>query len=264
MPAAGRVGSAKVARSITLSASNTHEIGIGAGATTPRPVEAEARRRQPGHLVHRGFQAEQPDLAAVMAEDAREGAPQARVRVDVVRQPVGADHRRLEGEHAAHVGLVHHPIDRAGRLQPRGRVEDVDAPVARDVASSSRPACSGRGFDQVISTFSASSMPLRAQHGRGGDVGIGVEADFLPGASRPRSSAASRRCGRNWRRRCVLWCEITTGTRAGSADMRSSRRGCRARARLRRAYASCRARRPAAAGPPAPRSRPAAPVKAGA
>src|SRR5213595_2467965 len=44
------------------------------------------------------------------------------MRMRIMRQPVRADHRLLEGEHAAHIGLVHHPIDRAPRLQPGGAI----------------------------------------------------------------------------------------------------------------------------------------------
>src|SRR3546814_12029156 len=62
-----------------------------------------------------------------------EGAPETRVRSLVVRQPVGADEGRREGENALQVGLVHLVIDGACRLQARHRRPLVTAPLGGNV-----------------------------------------------------------------------------------------------------------------------------------
>ena len=157
MPAAGVVGASKVARSVTVCGVEDGDVGIGARGENAAAGEPEPGGRQAGHAAHRLFEPEQAELPAVMAEDAREGAPQPRMRVRIVRQPVGADHRVLEAQDALHIGLVHHPIDRARRLQPLDRLAACRRPNRAAIAESSRPACSGALFDQVTSTFSARS-----------------------------------------------------------------------------------------------------------
>ena len=181
-----------------------------------------------------------------MAEHAREGAPQPRVRVDIVRQPVGADHRVLEAQHPLHIGLVHRPIDRARRLQPLDRLLLADAPIARRSRRARGRPAPGALFDQVTSTFSARSACAALQHGRGGDVGIGVEPDLLA-----RDRRGDQRQGLGGAAEIVAG-RSSCGARSPPAPRRrgrrrSSLRGCRARRRPRCAYASCRARRPGAA-----------------
>jgi len=78
-------------------------------------LEPELRGRQRGHAPHRLFQRKQIDVAHVVAEHARERAPQPRVRMLVVRQAVGTDHGVRIGQHAPHVVLAHHEVDGAGR-----------------------------------------------------------------------------------------------------------------------------------------------------
>ena len=98
--------------------------------------------------------------------------------MDIVRQPIGTDHRRLKRQHAAHIGLVHHPVDRTGRLQPGDRSIDVDAPVAGDRVEFPS-GLFGRGFRPGDQHLERILDPLAPQHGGGGDIGIGVEAEFL-------------------------------------------------------------------------------------
>ena len=96
----------------------------------------------------------------------------------IMRQPVRADHRLLEGEHAAHIGLVHHPIDRAPRLQPLRRLAKPDTPFLRDVGEVAARLLRHRlrpGDQDARCVF----QTFGAQDRRGGDIGIGVETDFL-------------------------------------------------------------------------------------
>src|SRR6202030_3605516 len=46
------------------------EIGEGAGSHDAAVAEAEPARREAGHPPHRLLEAEEPDLAAIVAEDA--------------------------------------------------------------------------------------------------------------------------------------------------------------------------------------------------
>ncbi len=155
------------------------EIGIGARRDDAAPLEPEPRRRDARHLAHRGFEIEEAELTAVMAEDARERAPEARMRVAVVRQPVRSDHRRREGEDALHIGLVHHEIDRAGGLQPLGRLDEPDTPFGGDLGELA-PGAVGprlRPGDQHLQRILDALDP---KHGRRGDIGVDVEPDLLP------------------------------------------------------------------------------------
>ena len=188
-----------------------------------------------------------------MAENAREGAPQPRVRVGVVRQPVRADHRVREPQHPLHIGLVHRPIDGTRRLQPIDRLLLADAPIGGDRGELAAGLFGGalRPGDQHLQRPRGLR---RAQHGRGGDVGIGVEPDLLP-----RDRRGDQRQGLGGAAE-ILAGRSSCGARSRPAPRprgrrQSSLRGCRERRRPRCAYASCRAPRPAAATPPAPRSR---------
>src|SRR5262249_16758713 len=117
-PADGSCGVSKVARSATVAGSKT-TTSANPPRRIPRPAlpQPEAAGGEPGHLVHRLLQAHQLEVAGIVPEHAREGAPEARVRMRVVRQPVGADHRAGKGEHAPHVVLVHLEVAGAARLQ---------------------------------------------------------------------------------------------------------------------------------------------------
>ena len=76
LDAGGRQGRLGEAGAVDDAGGVEHaEIGIGALCDKAAPGEPKARRRQPRHLAHRLLQAEQADHAAIMAEDAREGAP---------------------------------------------------------------------------------------------------------------------------------------------------------------------------------------------
>ena len=64
--------------------------------------------------MHGLFEREEPGLAAIMPQNAREGAPKAGVRVAVMGQAVGTDHGGRVGKNAAHVLLRHLEVDGAG------------------------------------------------------------------------------------------------------------------------------------------------------
>ena len=113
-----------------------------------------------------------------MAEHAGKGAPQPGVRMEIVWQPVGADHGVRELQHPLHVGLVHRPIDRAGRLQPVDRLLDADSPVGRDRRQFA-PGLLGRAFRPGHQHLRGALGLSSTQHRRGGDVGVGVEPDLL-------------------------------------------------------------------------------------
>src|SRR5215472_15511915 len=66
------------------------DVGIGAGCEDAAAAEAEAGRRQAGHPPHCFFEPEELELAAVMAEDALEGAPQPRRMPLCVTAPANA------------------------------------------------------------------------------------------------------------------------------------------------------------------------------
>ena len=54
--------------------------------------KAEAGGGETRHLVDRVFQTEEPDIAHIVTEDAREGAPEPWMRMLIVRQTVRTDH----------------------------------------------------------------------------------------------------------------------------------------------------------------------------
>ncbi len=96
------------------------------------PGQGEAAAGQAGHLVNGFVQREQALVARVMAEHAREGAPQARVRARIPRQAVGSDHGQRMAQEPAHVFLVHAEVHRAGRLQAVGGFMQRHPPVGGD------------------------------------------------------------------------------------------------------------------------------------
>src|SRR5262245_17158116 len=84
------------------------DIGGVAGPEHPAVLETERDCGPAGHLVHRLRQREQPEVARVMAEDAREGAIEARMRqiageraTGPDRPSVGADEHPRAGDERA-------------------------------------------------------------------------------------------------------------------------------------------------------------------
>ena len=59
--------------------------------------------------------------------------PETRMRMTVVRQTVGTDHRDRVGHHPLQILLVDLEIDGARRLQPLNRLVDVAAPLGGDL-----------------------------------------------------------------------------------------------------------------------------------
>jgi hypothetical protein len=159
------------------------EIREGARADLAAVGEAELPRRHARHAVHGLLEREQPELARVAAEHAREGSPQARVRLArQARDAVGADHGAGVAHHGAHVVLAHR-VDHRGDA---GRVRD-------DVL--------GRGLrvqaEQTRELGDAPPLPLGVT-GRGGDrdllgrdaaetAGAAVEGAVLDDRAEPRT-----------------------------------------------------------------------------
>lgn len=98
--------------------------GIGIGALTQHAaiLKAEPLCRKAGHPTHRVFQREQRHLAHIVADDARKDTPQAGMRMTVMRQTVGADHRVLVGEDRLDVPFVELEIDRACGQETPSRI----------------------------------------------------------------------------------------------------------------------------------------------
>ncbi|MCY1425849.1 hypothetical protein D9M71_416530 [compost metagenome] len=119
-------------------------------------LQAEARRRQPGHFVHGGVQREQSHVAAEMSEHPRECAPQAWVRKRIFRQAVGADHRQRMREDPTDIRLIHSVVHRTGRLQLASGLQQRQIPFGGDV-------------HQVA----AAHLRMRGRPGDGDAVGIG-------------------------------------------------------------------------------------------
>ena len=133
MPIAGRVESLKSAASMTVSALKSVMSACAPCCEHAAAFEPERRRGESGHLVDRGLKGKKLQVARVMPEHARESAPQPRMRLRVVRQPVGADHRVVELQYALHVLLVEHEVDRAGRLDRLHRFGLAHAQTFRDL-----------------------------------------------------------------------------------------------------------------------------------
>ncbi len=60
------------------------DVGKGAGGERAAAGQAELGGGKTGHATHGFLQAKKPEIAAVMAENPREGAPQPRMRVGIV------------------------------------------------------------------------------------------------------------------------------------------------------------------------------------
>src|SRR5260221_3219713 len=89
------------------------EVGEGAGTDDAAVAETEPVCRQARHPAHRLLEAEEAAVAAVVAEDAREGAPQARMRVNGVRQTVGCDRPVLVNTDRPDIMFIELEIDGA-------------------------------------------------------------------------------------------------------------------------------------------------------
>ena len=183
MPAAGRVGASKVARSRDRLRIEDDEIGVGAGPYLAAIGEPEPGGGEARHAAHRILEGEEAELARIVAEHAREGAPKPRVRVAVVGKAVRADHGVLVGHDAANVRLVHHEVDGARGLERFRGGDRVEAEFARDlgkVAARRLRVRLGPGDDHLLRV----GDHLREQHRRARGVGVDVEADGL-GLARP-------------------------------------------------------------------------------
>ena len=164
------------------------DVGMLPDRQRAAALEAEVARGQAGHLPDRGLEREQADVAAVVAEHARERAPQARVRLRPDGDAVRADHRVVEGEDAPHVGLVHQEVDRAAGLQAARRLVLVDAPLARDLVEVAAGVL-GMRLARRDQHAAVEHAAVGADHGRAGVVRIAVERDALAAPS-PRGCAA--------------------------------------------------------------------------
>jgi len=83
------------------------QIGAQARCDATAVGQSEAVGGQAGGLADPARQVEEPGVAPVVAEHAGKRARPARVGLSGHRDPVRADHRRLEAEHVADVALVH-------------------------------------------------------------------------------------------------------------------------------------------------------------
>ena len=98
----------------------------------PAFVQAEIARRQARHLVDGLLQAEQVLLAPIAGQHPRKGAPQARMRMPVVRQAVGTDDAARVADDAAHVVFMHLEIAGASGLEAQAGLALRGAPFRRD------------------------------------------------------------------------------------------------------------------------------------
>ena len=110
-------------------------LGNGAAA-----CQAKAGGRQAGHAADGLFERKQADVTGIMSKHPREGAPQARMRMGIMRQAVGADHGALVAEDAPHVVFIHGKIHRTGRLQALSRLQQGQIPLRGDFSQVPFPA----------------------------------------------------------------------------------------------------------------------------
>ena len=109
------------------------DVGECAGPQHPTIDQPELSRGETRHAMHCIVQGQRLQLANVAPEYSGKGAPKAWVRMFVVRQPVGTDHAVRIGHDASDVGLVHHEVDHAGRLQADRGGGLINAPRCGDV-----------------------------------------------------------------------------------------------------------------------------------
>ena len=110
-----------------------HEVREGAFADDAAVLQAEHLGGAAGHLVDRLLHAEEAEVARIVAEHAREGAPEARVGIGVVRQSVAADHREVVLHDPLHVLFVHLEEDGAGGEEFLGGFFRGGVPLLGDV-----------------------------------------------------------------------------------------------------------------------------------
>ena len=138
--------------------------------------DAEFTRGQAGHPEHGLFQAEQADIPGIVAEHARKRAPQARMRVDVVRQAVRADHGARMRDDIADIGLVELEVDRACRQQALPRLALAAVPFPRNVGN-----LAPRHFGMRVGPGDEDLQPgvaaLQPEHSRARGIGIDIHAD---------------------------------------------------------------------------------------
>ena len=193
------------------------QIGVAAGLDLAASGQAELGGGQAGHFPDGGLQREQAQVAGIMAEHAREGAPQARMRPLVMRQAVGANHGGREGQDALHVALVHHEIDGAGGLQFVDHVVLGLAALGRHLVQLA-PGQFGEGLAPGDDDAAGQQHAVFLEHGGAGHVGIGVQRHVLRGhGALDQRQRFLERPKLGWP--ASLWCEITTGT-SSSRPMR--------------------------------------------
>ena len=139
----------------------------------------EGARRQPRHLVHGLLEREQPALAAVVRQHTRKSAPQARVRVAVVRQTVRADHRQRVHDDLVHIVVVHLEVAGAARLQATAGLLLRHTPIGRDLGQQPPVGLGVRVRPGDTDVDHAVDQVL-AQHRRAGGVRVDVHRHTLP------------------------------------------------------------------------------------
>ena len=120
-------------------------VGAAAGPEHAAIGDAQRRRRGTGHLADGVLQGQEPEVADVVAKDAREGSIKTRVRPPLAGDAVGghgisvgADEHVGRGDEGADVVLGHrghqHPgLATVGDDVVEGGGEGIDAPLARHV-----------------------------------------------------------------------------------------------------------------------------------
>ena len=89
--------------------------------------------REPRHLVDSRLEVKQTEIAGVVTQHPRKRAPEARVRVFVVGQAVGANHGTGMAQDPLQVVFVHLEVDGTGRLQAVDRFTEGAVPARADV-----------------------------------------------------------------------------------------------------------------------------------
>ena len=199
------------------------DVGVGADADLAALREPELARGQAGHLVHRGLQRKQAEVAAVVPEHAGKCSPQTRMRMLVVRQAVGADHGRRILQDALDIVLAHLEVAGAAGLQTLARFHLAAAPFVGDAGERARRHFRVRrrpgdeDVDDAVDHFAA-------QHRRAGDVRIAVQPDRLVSARgidvRPASRPSGPSCA--GRRTCDARRPARTLPRLAVANASSS------------------------------------------
>jgi len=88
--------------------------------------------------MHGFLDRKQTPITCVVSDDLWEGAPEPRVRVLVVGEAVGSNHRSLKLQNALEIFIAHLKIDGAGRLQTADSRRDVTAHFVGNVVEVAR------------------------------------------------------------------------------------------------------------------------------